>query len=136
MAFDRHKLKPTAGLLKRLRAMRSSRLTQKEASAILGVADSTFRAFLKTHREAELAWNSGKAISRAALRRRTYQTALAGDPIMLRYVAENWLGMAPRHRSLSIDDRSPPSLAEAWELIVALTSKPAVTSMCVPTESA
>jgi len=117
-------LEPDEHTLSQIKALRANQLTKKEAAAVMGVADSTFRSFLKDYPEAEEAWEQGKHLGRAALRRRVYQTALAGEPSMLRFVAKNWLGMdAEEKQQVSIDDKRPASRAEAIQRIQELMQK-------------
>lgn len=117
------KLEPDERTLAQIKTLRSNQLTKKEAAAGLGVADSTFRAFLKDHPEAAEAWEQGKHLGTAVLRRRLYQMALE-DPGTMRFVAKNWLGMdAEEKRAVSIDDKRPATRAEALQRIEQLMQK-------------
>lgn len=69
------------------------RLTQEEAAAVLGVACSNFRAFLKADEEAANAWADGKEVCKVSLKRTLFDHAKS-DPTTARYLANNILGMS------------------------------------------
>lgn len=69
--------------------------THEECGALLGVCAKTFVAFLANPDVAE-AYERGKALGRASLRRKQYDMALAGNTTMLVWTGKNILGQTDK----------------------------------------
>lgn len=68
----------------------SYRHSRKEAAALLGVGYSTFRRFLDENPEAREAWQDGRQVCKASVRRLLFMHA-KHDPSTARYLANNML---------------------------------------------
>ncbi len=80
---------PILDMIARLAAYRH---TQKEAAALLGVGHSTLKRFFEENAEAREAWQDGRQMCKATIRRLIFMHAKS-DPSTARYLANNMLEM-------------------------------------------
>ncbi len=66
------KLQPDDETLRRVKELSAHMLTQKEAAAVMGVAENTFNDFLRRYKKAREAWDMGASTGRASIRRQQF----------------------------------------------------------------
>jgi hypothetical protein len=86
------KLQPSEDLWKQINGLARIQCTQREAAAVLGVHEDTFRDFLRSHESAADAWHSGIEQGKASLRREQYKNAQSGNATMQIWLGKQWLG--------------------------------------------
>lgn len=86
------KLLPDKRTLKMITNLRGSGCTMREAAILLGVGYTTFKDNLKSEPRLREAWERGKALQSAALKRRMYEVAMDGDGVMIRALMRRMLG--------------------------------------------
>lgn len=77
--------------LRDIEGLASIHATEEEAAAVLDIALSTFKNWLK-RKDVSRAWDGGKAKGRATLRRLQVQEAMKGNITMLIWLGKQLLG--------------------------------------------
>ena len=80
------KLQLTDELVRQIEGLARIQCTQREAGAVLGVDEDTFRSFLGLHKKALEAWENGKEVGKASLRRHQFRMAETNATMQV------WLG--------------------------------------------
>jgi hypothetical protein len=71
--------------------------TTKEASAVLGVSEPTFLAFLERHKSVREQWDAAPQSGRASLRRMQFKLAESGNATMCIWLGKQFLGQKDHH---------------------------------------
>ena len=87
------KLQCNAAILKRIRGLAGIQCTQKEAATVLGVCSETLRSFFDRHKKAQEAWEFGRDIGKASMRRFQIKQA-EHNPTMAIWLGKQYLGQS------------------------------------------
>ncbi len=90
------KLQPDERTLKEVQSLARLQCTQREAAAVLGVCENTFRYFLQSHEKAREAWDHGGETGKASLRRYQYKMAET-NPTMAIWLGKQWLDQTDKN---------------------------------------
>lgn len=102
------KLQLTDELIKQIEGLGRIQCTMREAGAVLGVNVDTFSDFLRLHEKAREAWENGKEIGKASLRRHQYKLAEQGHATMQIRLGKQWLDQTDKiDNTLSGPDGKP-----------------------------
>lgn len=84
------KLQETPDTLEKIQQLARIQCTQREAAAVLGVHENTFRHFLWSHEKAAEAWLDGREQGKASLRRNQWKMS-ENNATMAIWLGKQWL---------------------------------------------
>lgn len=84
-----------------------------EAAAFLGLMPDEFERYLLANRRSFIAWFSGEAAGRAALKMQQFKAAQSGDSRLLVWLGKNVLGQTDKLPA--VPPESPRPGDKAWE---------------------
>lgn len=89
------KLHPTDDILKQIEELGRIQCTQREAAAVVGVHADTFGDFLRSHKKAREAWESGRDCGLASLRRAQFKAAETNVTMQI-WLGKQYLGQSDK----------------------------------------